>query len=101
MALGLTPHEFTLLRLLFLRRGSVVDKGVLMEQLYPDGREPELKAVEVMVCRLRKKLQAAGAAWLIGTVWGTGYRLGEPPAPLPAALPAVPPLPVNAPAPFA
>ena len=40
--------------------------------------EPEVKIIDVFICKLRKKLANAGAAELIGTVWGRGYVLREP-----------------------
>ena len=37
-----------------------------------------MKIIDVFICKLRKKLAVAGAADLIGTVWGRGYVLREP-----------------------
>jgi two-component system, cell cycle response regulator CtrA len=84
--LPLTRKEFALLRLLFLRRGTILTRDALMEHLHADGEEPGPKAIEVLVCKLRRKLAAQGAEWLVGTVWGTGYRLGDVPANATAAM---------------
>ena len=40
--------------------------------------EPEVKIIDVFICKLRKKLAQAGAGDLIGTVWGRGYVLRDP-----------------------
>jgi two-component system cell cycle response regulator CtrA len=40
--------------------------------------EPEMKIIDVFVCKLRKKLAQAGGENLIGTVWGRGYMIREP-----------------------
>jgi two-component system cell cycle response regulator CtrA len=53
--------------------------------------EPEVKIIDVFICKLRKKLAHAGAADLIGTVWGRGYVLRDP------AVGAVAPMPMQAP----
>jgi two-component system cell cycle response regulator CtrA len=40
--------------------------------------EPEVKIIDVFICKLRKKLAQAGAASVIGTVWGRGYTVRDP-----------------------
>jgi DNA-binding winged helix-turn-helix (wHTH) protein len=40
--------------------------------------EPEMKIIDVFVCKLRKKLAQAGADNMIGTIWGRGYMMREP-----------------------
>jgi two-component system cell cycle response regulator CtrA len=37
-----------------------------------------MKIIDVFICKLRKKLAHAGAANLIGTVWGRGYMMRDP-----------------------
>jgi two-component system cell cycle response regulator CtrA len=39
--------------------------------------EPEVKIIDVFVCKLRKKLARAGAEGIIGTIWGRGYMIRE------------------------
>jgi two-component system, cell cycle response regulator CtrA len=75
--LHLAPREYALLELLFLRRGVVQGKAAVMNHLYGASDGPELKAVDVLVCKLRKKLAQAGVPDLVCTVWGSGYVLRE------------------------
>jgi two-component system cell cycle response regulator CtrA len=72
----LTDKEYSILELLSLRLGVTVTKEMLLGHLYGGKDEPELKIIDVFVCRLRKKLaQATDAKQYIETVWGRGYRL--------------------------
>ena len=90
-ALHLTPKEYALLELLMLKRGVSLSKGACLNHLYGAEEEPEPKTVDVIVCRLRKKLSAAGLPTLVQNVWGCGYKLSEPSAPAePAPAPATP-----------
>jgi two-component system, cell cycle response regulator CtrA len=75
--LHLTPKEYALLELLMLKRGVSLTKGACLNHLYGTEEEPELKTVDVIVCRLRKKLAAVGLPTLVQNVWGCGYRLAE------------------------
>ncbi|MDE2580283.1 MAG: response regulator transcription factor [Rhodospirillales bacterium] len=75
--LHLTPKEYALLELLMLKRGVSLTKGACLNHLYGAEEEPELKTVDVIVCRLRKKLAAVGLPSLVQNVWGCGYRLAE------------------------
>ncbi len=74
----LTGKEYAILELLVLRRGMVLTKEAFLNHLYGGIDEPEMKIIDVFICKLRKKLQAAGVDGLIGTVWGRGYMLREP-----------------------
>jgi two-component system cell cycle response regulator CtrA len=56
----------------------VLTKEAFLNHLYGGMDEPEMKIIDVFICKLRKKLQQAGADNLIGTVWGRGYMLREP-----------------------
>lgn len=76
----LTAREFAVLRLLVLRRGTVVRKQTMLSHLYADDAdEPDAKIIDVFVCKLRRKLAEAGGEGVITTVWGIGYRLTPPP----------------------
>jgi two-component system cell cycle response regulator CtrA len=75
--LPLTTKEFCTLELLFMKQGSIVSKEAFLNHLYTGVEEPEIKTIDVLICRLRKKLVAAGAPNLIDTVWGCGYILHE------------------------
>ena len=88
----LTGKEFAILQLLVLRRGMVMGKDAILSQLYGGMDEPEAKIVDVFVCKLRRKLDQAGAPEVIGTVWGHGY-IARDPAPVaeaPASRPTAP-----------
>ena len=75
--LHLTPKEYALLELLMLKRGVSLTKGACLNHLYGTDEEPELKTVDVIVCRLRKKLSRVGLPSLVQNVWGCGYRLAD------------------------
>ncbi|HEX5326822.1 MAG TPA: response regulator transcription factor [Acetobacteraceae bacterium] len=74
----LTGKEYAILELLVLRKGMVLTKEAFLNHLYGGMDEPEMKIIDVFVCKLRKKLAIAGADHLIGTVWGRGYMIREP-----------------------
>ncbi|MBV8070773.1 MAG: response regulator transcription factor [Acidobacteriaceae bacterium] len=74
----LTGKEYAILELLILRKGMVLTKEAFLNHLYGGMDEPEIKIIDVFVCKLRKKLAQAGAGNLIGTVWGRGYMIRDP-----------------------
>ena len=74
----LTGKEYAILELLVLRKGMVLTKEAFLNHLYGGMDEPEMKIIDVFICKLRKKLAVAGADNLIGTVWGRGYMMREP-----------------------
>ena len=74
----LTGKEYAILELLVLRKGMVLTKETFLNHLYGGMDEPEMKIIDVFICKLRKKLAQAGADNLIGTVWGRGYMMREP-----------------------
>ena len=77
----LTGKEYGILELLSRHKGTVVTKEMLLNHLYEGMDEPELKIIDVFICRLRKKLaHAAGGNEDIETVWGRGYVLRDPKA---------------------
>ena len=72
----LTAKEYQMFELLCLRKGNVVSKESFLDHLYGGMDEPEIKIIDVFICKLRKKIEKAGAASpLIQTVWGRGYRV--------------------------
>ena len=77
-AVHLTGKEYSILELLVLRKGMVLTKEAFLNHLYGGMDEPEMKIIDVFICKLRKKLAAAGAGTLIGTVWGRGYMMRDP-----------------------
>jgi len=74
----LTGKEYAVLELLTLRKGVVLTKEAFLNHLYGGMDEPEVKIIDVFICKLRKKLAQAGGGDLIGTVWGRGYVLRDP-----------------------
>ena len=75
----LTGKEYGILELLSLRKGTTLSKEMFLNHLYGGIDEPELKIIDVFICKLRKKLsQATGGEHYIETVWGRGYVLRDP-----------------------
>ncbi len=72
----LTGKEYQMLELLALRKGTTLSKEMFLNNLYGGVDEPELKIIDVFICKLRKKLaSASGGKDYIETVWGRGYML--------------------------
>ena len=75
----LTGKEYQMLELLSLRKGTTLTKEMFLNHLYGGMDEPELKIIDVFICKLRKKLSAAtDGEHYIETVWGRGYVLRDP-----------------------
>lgn len=74
----LTNKEYAILELLAMRKGTVLTKEMFLNHLYSSMDEPEIKIIDVFVCKLRKKLaKASGGVNYIETVWGRGYMLKD------------------------
>ena len=96
--LTISGKEYAILSLLVLRKGSLITKERLMQHLYGGRDQPADKILDVFICKLRKKLAAAGAPSVIGTIWGGGFVARElsvspreascTPAPATASVPA-------------
>ncbi len=78
-ALALTAKEFALLRYFMLHAGEVLSSERLLEHVWDEHADPFTNTVRVTVSNLRRKLREVGAAEVIGTVVGAGYRLVETP----------------------
>jgi two-component system, cell cycle response regulator CtrA len=77
--LHVTGKEYSILELLSLRKGTTMTKEMFLDHLYGGIDEPELKIIDVFICKLRKKIQqATGSDHYIETVWGRGYMLKDP-----------------------
>jgi two-component system, cell cycle response regulator CtrA len=75
----LTGKEYQMLELLSLRKGTTLTKEMFLNHLYGGMDEPELKIIDVFICKLRKKLaEATDGDNYIETVWGRGYVLRDP-----------------------
>jgi two-component system cell cycle response regulator CtrA len=76
---NLTGKEYRMLELLSLRRGTTITKEMFLSQLYGGMDEPEIKIIDVFMCKIRKKLaNASNGKDYVETVWGRGYLLREP-----------------------
>lgn len=77
-AIHLTPSEYKMLELLSIRKNTVLTKEACLNYLYNGLSEPEIKIIDVFVCKLRKKIAAAADGdSQIETVWGGGYMLRD------------------------
>jgi two-component system cell cycle response regulator CtrA len=90
----LTGKEYQMLELLSLRKGTTLTKEMFLNHLYGGMDEPELKIIDVFICKLRKKIKKAVQASMglssdkempdlerngyVETVWGRGYVLRDP-----------------------
>lgn len=75
----LTGKEYAMIELFSLRKGTTLTKEMFLNHLYGGIDEPELKIIDVFICKLRKKIaNAANGANYIETVWGRGYVLQDP-----------------------
>lgn len=73
-----TNKEYAILELLALKRGSVLPKDAFLNHMYGGIDEPEAKIIDVLICKLRKKMaDASGGINFIETVWGRGYALKD------------------------
>lgn len=77
--LHLTGKEYGILELLALRKGTTLTKEMFLNHLYGGMDEPEVKIIDVFICKLRKKIEeATNGDNYIETVWGRGYVLRNP-----------------------
>ena len=76
--LHLTGKEYGIIELLSLRKGSTLTKEMFLNHLYGGMDEPEVKIIDVFVCKLRKKIADIAGDNYIETVWGRGYVLRDP-----------------------
>jgi len=90
----LTGKEYQMLELLSMRKGTTLTKEMFLNHLYGGMDEPELKIIDVFICKLRKKIKKAIQASMgikndkdmpdlerngyVETVWGRGYVLRDP-----------------------
>jgi two-component system cell cycle response regulator CtrA len=74
----LTGKEYQMLELLSLRKGTTLTKEMFLNHLYGGLDEPEVKIIDVFICKLRKKLNQYAKGEYIETVWGRGYMLRDP-----------------------
>jgi two-component system copper resistance phosphate regulon response regulator CusR len=70
------PSEWDLLEIFVRNLGAVVERSTLTEYVWDDNHDPASNALEVLVRRLRSKIDDAFDAKLIHTIRGAGYRFG-------------------------
>ena len=70
-----TNREFSILELLITRGNTVVSKETILNRLYGSGDAPDVRVIDVFLCKLRRKLERAGAPNTVRTVYGSGYVL--------------------------
>lgn len=75
----LTGKEFGMLELLVARRDLLVTKEAFLNHLYGGMDEPEMKIIDVFICKLRNKLRGPLGGEYIDTIWGRGYTLRNQP----------------------
>lgn len=81
--INLTGKEYAILELLSLRKGTTLTKEMFLNHLYGGMDEPELKIIDVFICKLRRKIsKILGEGDCIETVWGRGYVLRDPDHPV-------------------
>jgi two-component system cell cycle response regulator CtrA len=76
-SVGLTAREYALLEVLALRKGTAVTKDTILDHLYGGMNEPDVKIVDVFICKIRRKLTEAGAGSKVTTAWGRGYLIRD------------------------
>lgn len=75
----LTGKEYDIVELMALRKGEAVSKETFLNHLYGGDNAPEVKIIDVFMCKLRKKFAAVEAdERCIRTIWGHGYMLQDP-----------------------
>lgn len=76
--IDLQPREFALLEYLMRNTGTVVSKTMILEHVWDYSFDPQTNVVDVLVCRLRNKIDKDGADKMIQTIRGVGYVLRVP-----------------------
>lgn len=74
--IALTAKEFALLELFVHHRGQVLDRGTITAHVWDDNHDPFVNVLEVLVRRLRRKVDEGFEPKLITTLRGAGYRFG-------------------------
>ncbi len=75
--IDLTAKEFSLLEFFVLHAGQVVDRASITAHVWDDNHDPFTNVLEVLVRRLRKKIDDEFEPKLLQTLRGAGYRFGE------------------------
>lgn len=73
----LQPREFALLEYLMRNPGRMISKTMIMEHIYDYNFDPQTNVVDVLICRLRDKIDRDFMKKMIHTIRGVGYVLKE------------------------
>jgi DNA-binding response OmpR family regulator len=76
-SINLTAKEFSLLEFFVLHTGQVVDRAAITAHVWDENHDPFTNVLEVLVRRLRRKIDDEFPTKLIQTVRGAGYRFGD------------------------
>jgi two-component system copper resistance phosphate regulon response regulator CusR len=76
-AINLTAKEFALLEFFLRHRGRVVDRASISAYVWDENHDPFTNVLEVLVRRLRRKIDDGFEPKLIQTMRGAGYRFGD------------------------
>jgi two-component system OmpR family response regulator len=76
--IDLQPREFALLEYLMRNAGKIVTKTMILEHLWDYSFDPQTNVFDVLICRLRNKLDREGFRKSIHTMRGVGYVLRVP-----------------------
>jgi DNA-binding response OmpR family regulator len=74
--IALTAKEFALLEFFVLHRDRVVDRAAITAHVWDENHDPFTNVLEVLVRRVRRKIDDGHTPKLIHTIRGAGYRLG-------------------------
>ena len=75
--IDLQPREFSLLEYLMGSQGQVISKTMILEHVWDYNFDPQTNVVDVLICRLRNKIDRDFGRKLIQTIRGVGYVLGK------------------------
>ncbi len=77
--IDLQPREFSLLEYLLRNKDRIVSKTMILEHVWDYNFDPQTNVVDVLVCRLRNKVDRDFPKKLIHTIRSVGYVIKEPP----------------------
>ncbi|OGQ98832.1 MAG: DNA-binding response regulator [Deltaproteobacteria bacterium RIFOXYD12_FULL_55_16] len=75
--IDLQPREFSLLEYLMRNQGRVISKAMILEHVWDYNFDPQTNVVDVLICRLRNKIDRDFGRKLIQTIRGVGYAIGN------------------------
>lgn len=71
----LQPREFSLLEYLMRNAGRIVSKAMILEHVWDYSFDPQTNVVDVLICRLRNKIDKDASKKMIQTIRGVGYAI--------------------------